>query len=85
MPENTLPPSAPAAYRSVSFVPLCYTLPKMLAAVKSPLSALCRVLGAQPPDPGASPTPARLGRWLSLPKSLLWSCVYIRLNLYAQA
>lgn len=71
MPENTLPPSAPTAYRSVSFVLLFYTLPKMRAAVKSPLPALCRVLGVQPPEPRASLTAAGLQHGLSLPKSLL--------------
>lgn len=75
VPENTLPPSTPAAYRGVSFVQIFYTLPEMPAVVKSPLPALCRVLGVQPPDPRASPTPAGLRHRLSLPKSLLWSCI----------
>lgn len=75
VPENTLPPSAPTAYRSVSFVLLFYTLPKMPAAVKSPLPALCRVLRVQPPDPGASLASAGLQHCLRLPKSFLWSCI----------
>lgn len=40
--------------RKCAFVPQLYTLPKMPLHT-SPLSAVFRVFGVQPPDPGASP------------------------------
>lgn len=47
MPENTLPPSASAAYASAPFVPQLYMLPKMPLHT-SPISALFHVLECSP-------------------------------------
>lgn len=86
--RNTLPQPAPMVCRNGSFVPLFYTLLKMLAATKPPLPAPCRILEAQPliqepgqPQLGSSTGSARGKR---LPKSLCEAASHLKLRAQEQ-